>query len=115
MFLSSESVLGKVLRPALLILTTSAGPLALCFDQANSDASRQHRPAARSTAPSMTDEQKIAMAVQAAPPEIGKNATVQEMEHMSGGKSKTLRTGRNGWVCYLLADEKPMCLDEEWQ
>ena len=62
----------------------------------------------------LSDEQKISLAMSAAPPDVAQNATIAEMTSMSGAEAKTLREGSNGWVCYALPDE-PMCLDKEWQ
>ena len=46
-----------------------------------------------------SDAATIAKAVSAAPPEIGKNATV--MAAGSDGQMKQLRAGTNGWMCMV--------------
>jgi hypothetical protein len=60
-----------------------------------------------------SDAATIARATSAAPPEIGKNATV--MGAGSDGRMKQLRAGTNGWMCMLDSVGDPMCLDKEWQ
>jgi hypothetical protein len=59
----------------------------------------------------MTDAQKIAYAMSAGPAEIGKNATIMDMDAMP---AKQLRAGTNGWMCGV-AMGYPMCLDKQWQ
>src|SRR5262245_28234514 len=59
-----------------------------------------------------SDAAAIAKAVSAAPPEIGKHATV--MAAGADGQMKQLRAGTNGWMC-MVAAGNPMCLDKEWQ
>ena len=71
----------------------------------------------------MTDTQKIADAMSAAPSGISKNATVMDWPDMPTGKPKQLRAGTNGWVCYPsmqemhpgVSGDDPMCLDKSWQ
>jgi hypothetical protein len=60
-----------------------------------------------------SDAAMIAKATSAAPPEIGKNATV--MGPGPDGKMKQLRAGTNGWMCMVEMSGAPMCLDKEWQ
>jgi hypothetical protein len=60
-----------------------------------------------------SDAATIAKAVSAAPPEIGKNATVMAVG--SDGQMKQLRAGTNGWMCMVDPAGDPMCLDKEWQ
>jgi len=55
----------------------------------------------------------IAKATSAAPPEIGKNATVMVVGQ--DGKMAQLRAGTNGWLCMLDPQGDPMCFDKEWQ
>jgi hypothetical protein len=71
----------------------------------------------------MTDAQKIANAMSAAPSGVSKNATIMDWPDTPNGKPKQLRSGTNGWVCYpstpqmhpgVSADD-PMCLDKSWQ
>jgi hypothetical protein len=73
----------------------------------------RRRPRSASTT-KLSNEQKIALAMKAAPADIGKNATVEDMTEMSAGKMRRLRAGANGWVCYASMDA-PMCLDAPWQ
>jgi hypothetical protein len=54
----------------------------------------------------------IAKATSAAPPDIGKGATVMGMVD---GTMKELRKGTNGWMCMLDLVGDSMCLDKEWQ
>jgi hypothetical protein len=71
----------------------------------------------------MTDAQKIANAMAAAPAGIAKNATIMDWAATPGGKPRQLRAGANGWVCYPstptqlqgAGGEDPMCLDKQWQ
>jgi len=60
-----------------------------------------------------SDAATIAKAVSAAPPEIGKHATV--MAGGADGQMKQVRAGTNGWVCMLNLVGDPMCFDKEWQ
>ncbi len=61
----------------------------------------------------MSDSAMIARAASAAPPEIGKGASV--MGPGPDGKMKQLRAGTNGWMCMVDPAGDPMCLDKEWQ
>ena len=66
-------------------------------------------------APKMTNGQKIAFAMSAAPAEISRHATIMDM---TGAQPKQLRAGTNGWVCYAMVsgtNNEAMCLDKEWQ
>jgi hypothetical protein len=67
----------------------------------------------KTSGPKMSDAQKIALAMSAAPSDIAKNATIIDMTEMSGPLQQ-LRAGSNGWVCYA-AVRQPMCLDKAWQ
>ena len=75
-------------------------------------AQKKHGMAAASK---MTRAQKLAFAMSAAPPEIGRHATIMDATDMS--KPKQLRAGTNGWVCYYMVfgGSEAMCLDKEWQ
>jgi hypothetical protein len=78
---------------------------------------------AMSGASKMTDAQKIASAISAAPANISKSATIMDFPDTPTGKPRQLRPGTNGWVCFpnspgefggaSVAD--PMCLDKQWQ
>jgi hypothetical protein len=59
------------------------------------------------------DAAKIARAMSAAPPAISKEATIMAVD--KDGKMTQLRAGKNGWMCMVMADNTPMCLDKEWQ
>ena len=59
------------------------------------------------------DAAKIARATSAAPPEVSRGATVMAVS--KDGKMTQLREGKNGWMCMVMADNTPMCLDKEWQ
>ena len=61
--------------------------------------------------PPTTDEEKVALALSAAPADISKNAAVMDMG--ADRKMKELRPGTNGWVC--MAQPEVMCVDKEWQ
>jgi hypothetical protein len=71
----------------------------------------------------MTDTQKIANAMSAAPSGISMNATIMDWPETPNGKAKQLRAGTNGWVCYPstpemhpgVSGDDPMCLDKSWQ
>ena len=65
------------------------------------------------TAPgkTMTNAQKIKLALSAGPADITKNASVMDMG--ADGKMVELRKGTNGWMC--MAQPEAMCLDKEWQ
>src|SRR5688500_8392438 len=56
---------------------------------------------------------KIARAKSAAPPAVSNEATIMAVD--KDGKMTTLREGKNGWMCMVMADNTPMCLDKEWQ
>jgi len=83
----------------------------------------QHAHNAPAKAKKMTDAEKIAQAESASPPEIGKHATIMDWPAAKGEKSRELRKGTNGWVCYpstpetlgAASGDDPMCLDKEWQ
>jgi len=71
----------------------------------------------------MTDMQKIADAMSAAPSGISKGATIMDWPDTPNGKPRQLRAGTNGWVCYPampemhpgISGDDPMCLDKSWQ
>jgi hypothetical protein len=56
----------------------------------------------------LSDAQYIAKALSAAPPSIAKDASVVRMD--SDGKMKTLREGKNGYICMIAGGNK-MCAD----
>ena len=60
----------------------------------------------------------ITVAMSAAPPAIGRNATIMQLN--AAGELVELRPGTNGWLC--IPDENPaapgnapMCMDQHWQ
>jgi hypothetical protein len=92
---------------ALLTLVILATASAQTAGAKSAEAAKTKKPAASK----MTDAQKIALAMSAAPIEIARNATITDMSSMP---PKQLRAGTNGWVCSAPMDA-PMCLDKEWQ
>jgi hypothetical protein len=73
-------------------------------------------PLAQDSQTEMTDEEKIADAISAAPPFITDNATIMDFD------MNVLREGTNGWVCQssspvVLAagSHDPWCIDAVWQ
>jgi hypothetical protein len=76
---------------------------------------QQAKPAAKGGG----DQAKIRMAMSGAPADIGKGATIVEMNDK--GEMKTLREGTNGWTgmpsaggAAGAAGADPMCLDKTW-
>jgi copper(I)-binding protein len=67
--------------------------------------------AAAAPGKTMTNAQKIKLALSAGPADITKDATVMDMG--ADGKMVELRKGTNGWMC--MAQPEAMCLDKEWQ
>ena len=49
---------------------------------------------------SMTDEQKIANAMTAAPADISRNATIKDWPATEGGEMRVLRKGSSDWLCF---------------
>lgn len=72
-----------------------------------------HEGMAKVSGPRLSDAAVIAKATGAAPPDIGRNATVMGMG--ADGKMRELRAGTNGWMCMLDPPGDSMCLDKEWQ
>lgn len=65
------------------------------------------------------NQEKIRLAISAAPPEIGRNATIVEMNEK--GEMTELRKGTNDWTCMPsgggaagAAGADPICLDQQW-
>jgi hypothetical protein len=71
----------------------------------------------------MTDAQKIASAIAAAPASVTSGATIMDFPATPDGKPRQLRAGTNGWVCFPTTPGEfkgasasdPMCLDKQWQ
>ena len=91
----------------LLVLASCAA-----FAQEGSKAKSGHEGMAKSGS-GKSDAAMIAKATSAAPPEIGRGATVMGIG--ADGKMKELRAGKNGWMCMVDPAGDPMCLDKEWQ
>jgi hypothetical protein len=66
----------------------------------------------------MTNAQKIANAMAAAPAAISAKATILDWPAEDGGQPVVLRAGSNGWTCLPdtihTAGNDPMCLDGPW-
>ncbi|HUK33205.1 MAG TPA: hypothetical protein VLV86_04790, partial [Vicinamibacterales bacterium] len=71
----------------------------------------EHAAAAAPAGKTITNAQKIRLALSAGPADITKNAAVMDMT--ADGKMVELRKGTNGWMC--MAQPEAMCLDKEWQ
>lgn len=86
---------------AALALATIAGPADTAAQQAAS-----------------SDEEKIAEALSAAPPDVASGATVLDWPAETGADFRVLREGDNGWSCLpdLPGDTnfEPMCNDARW-
>lgn len=70
--------------------------------------------AASVAGPSESTQSKIARALSAGPPSIGRGATVLDMG--ANGKNAVLRKGTNGWTCVPghpgVVGDDPFCADE---
>ena len=66
----------------------------------------------------MTNEQKIADAMKAAPASISAAATIMDWPATESGQMTTLRAGTNGWTCLpdfpATPGDDPMCVDDVW-
>ena len=101
----------------LAVLSALLLPL-LLYAQHSDQAPSQAKSGAK-----LTDQQKIASAMSAAPANLAKNATILDWPETTGGQPRQLRAGTNGWVCYPsmpstlqgASGEDPMCLDRQWQ
>jgi hypothetical protein len=102
----------------IVAVVTGGLVLAASWAVSAQESAKPTSPKAKSSHEAMTkgggqsDVATIAKAVSAAPPEIGKHATV--MAAGADGQMKELRAGTNGWMC-MVAAGNPMCLDKEWQ
>jgi hypothetical protein len=97
----------------LALIVLFAWPGQVLSGQSSNDRSSMGDMMKKADNSTMTDAQKIALAVSAGPVEITRNATVMDMTDMSK-PPRQLRAGTNGWVCYAIPG-MPMCLDKEWQ
>ncbi len=64
---------------------------------------------AQQTTGAASDSEMIAKATSAAPPSVGKNATVIAMN--PDGSMRTLQKGTNSFTCMMLDPQSPMCAD----
>jgi hypothetical protein len=104
----------KIVAAVTGVLVLAAGWTSFAQESAkptSPKAKSSHAAMAKSGGPS--DAATIAKAVSAAPPEVGKNATVMGVG--SDGQMKQLRAGTNGWMCMVDPAGNAMCLDKEWQ
>lgn len=69
----------------------------------------------------MTDEEKIADAMSAAPPPVSQDATIVEWPSEPDGEFRVLREGSNGWHCIASSSaamsvglQDAACEDETW-
>lgn len=76
---------------------------------------------AQEAAPGLTDEEKIADAVSAAPSAVTEDATLLEWPSRPGGEFRVLREGTNGWSCIASSPaavsaglQDPACEDPTW-
>ena len=114
-------------RPAVLLAVFAVVAPAVVIGQHAHVSPAGQDPAAKPPAAKptqkMTDAQKIANAISAAPASIAKNATIMDWPSSPGGQPRQLRAGTNGWVCYPTTPgefgaaslEDPMCMDKTWQ
>ena len=98
--------------------------LAPCFVLIPAVLFAQHNMSASTSKKSkMSDAEKMANAMSAAPASIAKHATLMDWPDTPDGQMRTLRAGTNGWVCYpnspkefgAASIDDPMCLDKDWQ
>ncbi len=83
----------------------------------------QHSHSTPAKAKTMSDAEKVANAMSAAPAEIVKHATIMDWPATKDGRPRELKKGTNGWVCFPNSPEEyggasiddPMCLDKQWQ
>jgi hypothetical protein len=107
----------KICALGLAILASGAPPVGgSAWAQAKHDTSH---PAASATLKAPADSSLIASAMSAAPPAVGRNATIVTMG--ADGQMRTLRTGSNGFTCMpdnpTTPGPDPMCMDPnatEW-
>jgi hypothetical protein len=99
----------------LFVLISLLAPYAL--------AQHNHSTAASKHMTKMTDAEKIADAMSAAPAEVSKDATIMDWGATMADPPRQLRAGTNGWVCFPNSPAEygeasvrdPMCLDAQWQ
>jgi hypothetical protein len=101
----------RFLSLALACLVTAA-----CGSADGAPADTGAEVSANAAAPQAED--RMALAMSAAPPEIGSQATLMDRD-ASGGLVE-LRAGTNGWLCVtdenpFAPGEHPACLDGAWQ
>ena len=105
------------MRASVLPIRLLVGAILTAWSCAALAADAPAKPAAAKPGP--TDAQLIASAESAAPPNVGKHATIVAMEE--GGKMRTVRKGTNNFTCMpdnpATPGPDPMCMDPaamEW-
>lgn len=105
------------MRASVLPIRLTWGAVVAAWCCAALAADAPAKPAAAKPGP--TDAQLIASAESAAPPSVGKHATIVAMEE--GGKMRTVRKGTNNFTCMpdnpATPGPDPMCMDPaamEW-
>ncbi len=101
--------------PRLLTLLAAAALLGACTEADGTTAEAADAP---ESTPAQDTDARMALAMSAAPPEIGADATLMDRDE-SGGLVE-LRPGTNGWLCVtdenpVAPGEYPACLDGAWQ
>jgi len=117
----ARRIVGVTLLAPLFLIYSNASPAQSEVTKPAATTQKMAMPAARKA--TMTEKQKIANAMSAAPAEIAKHATIMDWMEKEGGQPRQLRAGTNGWVCYpnspdefgAASTEDPMCLDKQWQ
>jgi len=103
------------MRAVILLTAVIVGAVELA---AQDTKSMPHHQMSAKTGPTMTQAQKIANAMTAAPMSISGKATILDWPADEKGQPSMLRTGMNGWTCLPdMPDTKgndPMCMDEPW-
>jgi hypothetical protein len=101
---------GMLMRTQSLMRRSLAGAAWLVLSGGVSGADTPAQPAAQPP----TDAQLIASAESAAPPNVGRHATIVAME--ADGKMRTVRQGTNGFSCMpdnpATPGPDPMCMDK---
>ncbi len=105
------------MRASVLPIRLTCGAVVAAWCCAALAADAPAKPAAAKPGP--TDAQLVASAESAAPPSVGKHATIVAMEE--GGKMRTVRKGTNNFTCMpdnpATPGPDPMCMDPaamEW-
>jgi hypothetical protein len=103
------------MRAVILLTAVIVGAVAVA---AQDTKSMPHHQMPAKTGATMTQAQKIANAMTAAPLSISGKATMLDWPADEKSQPLMLRTGTNGWTCLPdMPDTKgndPMCMDEPW-